>query len=81
MKFNKEKCKVLHWGSNNPMHYYILGAAQLESSTAEKNLKVLVDTKLSISQQCTFATKKADGILGCIRSSIASRSRERILPL
>ncbi|KAK4806812.1 hypothetical protein QYF61_005608, partial [Mycteria americana] len=38
MKFNKEKGKVLHLGKNNPTHQYMLGATQLESSLAEKDL-------------------------------------------
>ncbi|PKU39972.1 rna-directed dna polymerase from mobile element jockey- hypothetical protein [Limosa lapponica baueri] len=50
MKFNKEKRKVLHLGRKNPMHQYMLGAAQLESSLAEKDPGVLMDTKLNISQ-------------------------------
>ncbi|GAB0208210.1 F-BAR domain only protein 2-like [Grus japonensis] len=81
MKFNKGKCEVPHLGRNNPRHQYMLGATQLESSFAEKALGVLVDTKLNMRQQCALATKKANGILGCIRQSIASRSREVILPL
>jgi len=40
-----------------------------------------VDTKLNMSQQCGLTTKKVNGILGCIRESIANRSRVVILPL
>jgi len=58
-----------------------VGTAQLENIFAEKNLGVLVDIKMNMSQQCALAAKKANGNLGCIRQSIASRSREVILPL
>jgi len=39
-----------------------------------------VDDKLTVSQQRALVAKKANGILGCIKRSVASRSREVLLP-
>jgi len=63
------------------MHQYMLGADLLESSSVERDLAVLVDDRLTMSQQCALAAKKANEILGCIRRSVASRSRDVLLPL
>jgi len=63
------------------MHQYRLRVDLLESSSVERDLGVLVDDRLTMNQQCALAAKKANGILGCIRRSVASRSREVLLPI
>ena len=54
------------------MHQYRLGDDLMETISAEKDLRVLVD-KLAVSQQCAFVAKKANGVMECIKKRVVSR--------
>ncbi|KAJ7404947.1 hypothetical protein BTVI_70644 [Pitangus sulphuratus] len=72
---------MLHLGQGNPQYQHRLGYEQNESSLAEKDLGVVVNEGLDMTQQCALATQKSTCILGCIKSSMSSRVREVILLL
>ena len=76
MRFNKAKWKVWYVGQGNPRH---MQTGRTESSPA-KDLGVLVDEKMNVSQQCVLTAQKTNCILGCIKRCVASREREGVAP-
>ena len=75
LRFNASKCKVIHFGRNNPEHRYTMRLHQsedrimLEATTLEKDLGAQVDLELKFSSHIEMQVAKANKILGMIRRS------------
>ena len=72
MRFSKAKCTWIR---------AIPDIELIEISSAEKDLGVLVDKKLDMSQQCVLVAQRDNNIPGFIKRGLASRVREVIVPL
>ena len=81
IKYNKAKCKVQHLGQSNLKHRYRLGREWLERSPDRKDLGVSVNEIFNMRWQCALEAQKTNCILGCIKRSVTSKTREVILPL
>jgi hypothetical protein len=46
MRYNADKCGVMHFGYHNPHHTYHMGNTQLSETTEEKDLGVLINKTL-----------------------------------
>ncbi|TRZ17328.1 hypothetical protein HGM15179_009777 [Zosterops borbonicus] len=81
MKLSKAKYKVLHLELEQSQVQIQAGREWIESSPGEKDSGVFTDRKVNMTQKCEFAIQRANHILSCIQTSMASWSREVILLL
>ena len=81
MKFNIEKCKVLHIGNDNVQANYKMNDIQLSSSDTEKDLGVTISKDLKPGKQCTEVLKTANKLVGFIGRTFEFKSEKVILAL
>lgn len=48
MRFNTDKCKVMHMGRENPCQQYFLNGKTLGKTDMEKDLGILVSVNLTV---------------------------------
>lgn len=63
-------------GSGQPQAHRQLGQRSDWEEPCRRGRGVMVDEKLNMSQQCALKAQKANGILGCIKRSMARRVRD-----
>ena len=78
MKFNKSKSKVFHLGHGNLHYQYKLRDVRIKHKPGTVSGGI---GKLDLSKQCAHAAQKDNRTLGCIKTSMVSRSRTVILHL
>ena len=81
MSFSINKCQTLHLGKNNAKFSYSLQGGSVQEGEMIRDLGVVVTEDFKMSRQCLTASSKANRMLGYIRKSITSKSKEIILPL
>ena len=86
LKFNADKCKVLHLGKNNPKYEYTIShdsddAKILEITVCEKDLGVHVDSLLNFNEHITNITKKGRSLSAMLVRNITFKEKDIMTPL
>ena len=81
MKFNVEKCKVMHLGNKNLNLDYCMEGRILEKVKEEKDLGIIISENFKVHGQCVKAAKKGNQVLGLIKRTITCKNKEIIIKL
>jgi hypothetical protein len=81
MKFNVQKCKVMHFGKKNPKFSYTMEGTLLEEVTEERDIGITVTGNLKPSNQCAKAAATARAVLGQIARAFHFRNKSTFVKL
>ena len=81
MKFNLEKCCILHFGFNNQKYQYTMNGAVLQSESQQKDLGIIITDSCKPSEQCAAAAKKANQVLGRINRAFSCYTKDIMLQI
>ena len=78
LKFDENKCKVLHFGNNNPETVYTLNGNPLENSEEERDLGIQVHKSFKFSNHINKIAAKANSVLGRIKRTFTHLDVENV---
>jgi len=81
MKFNVEKCKVVHYGKRSIEFEHSLYGHPLEAMASEKDSGVVFSNDLKVRKQCDEAYSKGSQMLGLINRTIQFKNPKVLLLL
>ena len=81
MKFNIEKCKVMHLGTKNRCMKYVMDGKELQVVKEEKDLGIYFENNFKVSNQCLKAAKKGNQVLGMIARAFTCKNKVIMLNL
>ena len=82
LKFNPQKCKLMHLRHSMDTKYHITQDNQewnIQSVQQEKDLGVLTSSDLAVSHQCMEATSRVNRVLGMVRRQFKALDKESFL--
>ena len=81
MKFNVDKCCILHFGNRNPNFQYKMNEAIIPTEIIQKDLGVLISDSCQPSEHCAMAAKKANQVIGRINRSFSCYTKDIMLQI
>ena len=81
MRFNVDKCKVMHLGRGNPGGSYVMNGGSLGAVQEERDLGVRITSDLKASAHCAYVCSRANRVLGMIARTVVYRSSDVLTKL
>ena len=79
MQFNIEKCKVMHYGYNNPCLEYTMEGEKLMMTESEKDLGVVIHSTLKPAAHIANCVKKGNQMLRMFQRTITYKNKRILL--
>ena len=76
MSFNTDKSKVTHIGNKNPNFKYKMRDQELDNVKQEKELSIIINCNIKVSDQFIAISKKANRMLGLISRNFDYKAPE-----